>query len=518
MSPDRHANLVLEVLRKLPLRLGWGPWLPQISEDEAQSLLQRHLLCNDYSVEMLEAIELFLAFQRDPRFLYDEVWKPDQRDYLCYYLSHTFEVWRDLARHMAQGRDAELFLLTWRSRGAQRLDCLVEAWCWQDCGLDPKPFLRAGLDAATLSRLRPRLAAEPGLLPEGSSWQEIESLADEIAPRTRAPGRRRATRGEAFDTTTPPRTLSEDVVDGLLSAAKKLCFYPSSGTRSLWAVMDMDAELFVFSDYLDRFAYADEAQSTASGRTSLRQERLQRKRQEAWELLREDFQRQGRDLHLVAETEHQKLFRSGGKWGLFLFRDNNEALQRIVAGGGRVDFFVGINDGCREGGNGECIHDAPFLGRLLAAAASPLTLFTDHSPFLEVPWLAQKRGHTHFKPWIQLEVKRRSCRQIDMHAPRSPWPDDTDDEDAGSADAPPAYEGRVRFELHGVLVYLEDHDEARPQPFHPAQDGVEGRSGKDRQCCQQLQSLAPLRNRYGKTLIAEYRVIRKEDEKRVGGY
>ena len=57
-------------------------------------------------------------------------------------------------------------------------------------------------------------------------------------------------------------------------------------------------------------------------------------------------------------------------------------LARIRASQCQITTFVGICDGCREGGNYECVHSPPLLDKLLAAAAMPLTYFADHSELL----------------------------------------------------------------------------------------------------------------------------------------
>ena len=47
-----------------------------------------------------------------------------------------------------------------------------------------------------------------------------------------------------------------------------------------------------------------------------------------------------------------------------------------------IHSFIGICDGCQEGGNYECVHSRPFLHPLLSASAEDLVYITDHSDYL----------------------------------------------------------------------------------------------------------------------------------------
>jgi hypothetical protein len=69
--------------------------------------------------------------------------------------------------------------------------------------------------------------------------------------------------------------------------------------------------------------------------------------------------------------------------GLFLQADNNAVLAQIHAIGGQLHGFAGVNDGCCEGGNYECVNDLAFLQQVLGLCSpGGLTYLTDHSPLL----------------------------------------------------------------------------------------------------------------------------------------
>ena len=162
----------------------------------------------------------------------------------------------------------------------------------------------------------------------------------------------------------------------LRRSGQKLCFYPSSGNTLLWAVMQMEAHVFVFSDYSPQNA---------------------EQRKHFWRQIQDEFHERKVPLALVESTERTRVFRSGQKHAFLFFQDNNDALDRIKRAGWKVSTFVGIRDGCCEGGNHECVHAEPFLSRLLNAIAEPTSYFADHSELLEDHGETIRRQHTFFR-------------------------------------------------------------------------------------------------------------------------
>lgn len=156
----------------------------------------------------------------------------------------------------------------------------------------------------------------------------------------------------------------DKILAGFVGQKQKLCYYPSCGNRSLWPIMQLDADIFVFSDY-----YSE----TKIGRTSF------------WEAIKTGFARHSQPVHEVFSTVRTRVFQVGNKWGFLFFQDNNAALERIRLSGLKIHTFVGICDGCSEGGNYECVHKEPFLGKLLTASEDRLEYFTDHSDILQIP-------------------------------------------------------------------------------------------------------------------------------------
>jgi hypothetical protein len=158
-----------------------------------------------------------------------------------------------------------------------------------------------------------------------------------------------------------PTHDSNIILESLSTEYSRLCFYPSCGKRSPWVVASLDADVFVFSDKFPR---------SRDGR------------QRFWH----DF-KQGFSCHKVqmiqdSDTIGTRFFRFGDKYGILFFQDNNQTLELIHNAGRKITKFVGICDGCNEGGNYECIHDEPFLSKVLTNAADGMEYITDHSRFL----------------------------------------------------------------------------------------------------------------------------------------
>ena len=141
---------------------------------------------------------------------------------------------------------------------------------------------------------------------------------------------------------------------------KHLCYYPSSGSQLLWAVMNLPCDLFVFSDKTTQNGFAQELERGFS----------QAQRPFRWQ---------------PSDNPGVLRFESKGKQGMLFREDNNQTLQRLAGAGLVVHHFVGICDGCREGGNQECVHERPFLSRLLPLCANGARYFTDHSSPLQTP-------------------------------------------------------------------------------------------------------------------------------------
>ncbi len=163
----------------------------------------------------------------------------------------------------------------------------------------------------------------------------------------------------------------------------RLLFYPSCGDNLLWTIMRLEYDIFVFSDY----APSDE-----------------NLRQLFWLTVQEDARMHGVVFTLYKATVRTRVFRSNGKWGFLFFQDNNEALSRIANADYLISAFVGIRDGCAEGGNYECVNEFPFLEKVLSLANSPFSYYTNHSSLLTDSAESLLRNHTFFLKRQKLEA------------------------------------------------------------------------------------------------------------------
>ena len=141
---------------------------------------------------------------------------------------------------------------------------------------------------------------------------------------------------------------------------QRLCYYPSCHYQTPWILLDLDCDLFIMSEQERRFS--------------------------RWESFRASFERHGRSVELIERTPRYLHFRSEGKTVWVFREDNRQALARIAEAGLKIHHFVGIRDGCMEGGNYECVNERPFLSHLLPLAAADMQYTTDHVGPLQLSW------------------------------------------------------------------------------------------------------------------------------------
>lgn len=262
----------------------------------------------------------------------------------------------------------------------------------------------------------------------------------------------------------PERESRDPVVPGTPFAGfpshQRLCFYPSSGYGLLWAVMQVDCDLFVFSDKDRRFS--------------------------SWDKIRDDFARHHRPLELVSRGPDYVQFRSGRKTGLLLWEDNNQVLDRLHQAGLQVHHFVGICDGCCEGGNYECVHERPFVRRLMRVAADGMRYSTDHSMPLQ--------GFAPHSGWGMWHSRKFLDQLALRDFPPPPdwgrrWPE-----------LDPHEMPEASFELQGVLIRPDDN---------PRRLTVLPKGSME---ATQLDALQPFRSMAGRGILAEYRVRLQRDQ------
>lgn len=239
----------------------------------------------------------------------------------------------------------------------------------------------------------------------------------------------------------------------------KLCFYPSSGVDLIWAVMDLDCDFFIFSDKGNRYIN--------------------------WEMVEKDFEKNKKQISIIKYCDDFIVFRSGEKTGFFIWKDNNIVIEWMNRCGLKVHHFIGICDGCCEGGNYECVNDRPFVTKLLKVASNGMKYITDHSeslqkkPDLPPGWI-QGAGMWHtrkFLPSVMFE---------DFSEPLYK---------RGKASVPETHIAtNAHFELQGVLVRPNE----APQSLVVLPKGDKGT---------QLNVFEPYRAIARRSIIAEYSVL-----------
>lgn len=232
---------------------------------------------------------------------------------------------------------------------------------------------------------------------------------------------------------------------------QRLCYYPSCHHQTPWILLNLDCDLFIMSEKERQFS--------------------------RWESFRASFERHGRSVELIEKTPHYLHFRSDGKTVWVFREDNRETLARIATAGLKIHHFVGIRDGCMEGGNHECVNERPFLSHLLPLAADDMQYTTDHVVPLQMSWGRRRKFRSG--SWLDFCMSEPSRRaQVSNERLR---------ED-------------IRFELQGVLVQKGDALQ-------------ELRFGEQTTALRKMQAF---RRAHGVGILAEYRVrlpdLHREEE------
>lgn len=241
----------------------------------------------------------------------------------------------------------------------------------------------------------------------------------------------------------------------------RLCFYPSSGDTALWVLMRLDCDLFVL---------ADKCREAVS-----------------WQRIQADFKKNGQPVELVHSSAGHLCFRSLAKTVWIFLEDNSAALERLHRAHLSIHHFVGIGDGCCEGGNHACVHERPFLSCVLPLASQGMVYTTDHSRPLE------RRPYN----WEGIPRHPKFMNRVAWHSfPEPPTWEHADQCDWQHEQVNPS----VRFDLQGVLV-------ARQRRTHAPLTKSDLQVLPKGDFSTQLENLIPLRLQYGRGVLAEYRVF-----------
>lgn len=211
-------------------------------------------------------------------------------------------------------------------------------------------------------------------------------------------------------------------------------------------------------------------------------------RNSSWTRIRQDFEKHHHPIELLDQSESHVVFRSEDKTGILFWEDNNRTLRRIHEAGLKVHHFVGICDGCSEGGNHECVHERPFVSRLLQVGAKDMKYTTDHSKPLEQRPYGWGSG-------VPSQPKFRS------HLFWNQFPEPSHHQMGAGPDEHESVFGNPVFNLQGVLV----------APDHQGYGKVR-RKDLTIKCFDssptELEALIPFRTLGHRGILAEYRLDR----------
>ena len=143
---------------------------------------------------------------------------------------------------------------------------------------------------------------------------------------------------------------------------KRVLYYPSAGERDGGFVCDFDTDIIILSDFRPKTI---------------------RDRRTFWRQFRQGAA--PHEIRLIAATRISRVFRiNRRKIGIFLFKENNEAITMIRNSGLKINTFFSKNDGCCEGGNLECCNELPFFSKILNLMPDDggMYVISDHNTFL----------------------------------------------------------------------------------------------------------------------------------------
>ena len=226
---------------------------------------------------------------------------------------------------------------------------------------------------------------------------------------------------------------------------RRVCYYPSSWHTQISRIFLLDCDLFVLSEQR-RFPF------------SVITQKYKRDSRSQLTLLHSS------DKHLCFQIAHET---RPLKTCWIFFERNRDTVRRLQVADMHLDYFLGINDGCREGGNSECVHDAPFISLVLPLMKHNARYITDHGNDLQ----ASTSSHYDYT----YHSVRRKYRDYVY------WSE---------------CQG-IKLALNAVLVYAsdDDHNSLYVLPFGMAQES-------------ELMLLRAFRTREGRDILAEFRVLR----------
>ena len=209
--------------------------------------------------------------------------------------------------------------------------------------------------------------------------------------------------------------------------ASKLFFYPSCGCDNIFPQMfNIDCEIFVFTDYIDHLYFLSGSKkgvTLVNINSHIRKVTVAPAREQVEFLIKFTSKLRQADshFHILHQDQLGFHFSFRNKDAILLCVDNNIGLSLIMDSGSKISYFIGVNDGCQEGGNYECVNSESWLNNILDVMhPDGLTYITDH---FEHYWQS-----TEDPPYIHSNLNHRitSIKQLDWmlenSMSRNPFP------------------------------------------------------------------------------------------------
>ncbi len=160
---------------------------------------------------------------------------------------------------------------------------------------------------------------------------------------------------------------SDSIFQKYITHGKTVGYYPSAGFYDK-KILSYPFDVIILSDYVD----SQSINGNWQGHIFTQPQKIKSAFIKNDLKIREFIEFEvDRDLSYAVFEKNEKIF-------LYFFEDNNNTVERLVSAHLSLDGLITINDGCREGGNYECINTKKWLYNLESVLQEDTVFVRDH--------------------------------------------------------------------------------------------------------------------------------------------
>ena len=160
---------------------------------------------------------------------------------------------------------------------------------------------------------------------------------------------------------------SDSIFQKYITDGKTVGYYPSAGFYDK-KILSYPFDVLILSDYVD----SQSINGNWQGHIFTQPQKIKSAFIKNDLKIREFIEFEvDRDLSYAVFEKNEKIF-------LYFFEDNNNTVERLNSARVLLDGLITINDGCREGGNYECINTERWLSNLRPSLKEDIVYVRDH--------------------------------------------------------------------------------------------------------------------------------------------